>query len=106
MVLQNKEQKKMSWLFSFWKQESHQGCTLCHGTDHTLEQCYTFKTKLCRHFEKGFCAYGNECIFAHGHDQLRVSPVIPAEFQNKVRKYKKQILQEDFVFLTEQSWTS
>lgn len=29
------------------------------------------KTRICRHFEKGYCRLGNECGFAHGVSELR-----------------------------------
>ena len=37
------------------------------------------KTRLCRHFLKGFCERGNSCGFAHGVDQLHNSPVVIAK---------------------------
>ena len=29
------------------------------------------KTRLCKHFEKGYCRRGNTCNFAHGSKELR-----------------------------------
>ena len=37
------------------------------------------KTRLCRHFLKGYCERGNLCGFAHGVDQLYNSPVVIAK---------------------------
>lgn len=30
-----------------------------------------FKTKLCSHWQRGFCLYGSMCQFAHGEQELR-----------------------------------
>jgi hypothetical protein len=32
-----------------------------------------YKTKLCEHFAKGLCTYGDKCHFAHGENELRKS---------------------------------
>lgn len=29
------------------------------------------KTQICKHFEKGFCKLGDDCIFAHGNNEVR-----------------------------------
>lgn len=31
----------------------------------------SFKTRLCKNFEEGFCQFGNKCTFAHGERQLK-----------------------------------
>ena len=31
-----------------------------------------YKTVLCKHFANGRCDYGNNCVFAHGPEDLRV----------------------------------
>lgn len=92
----------MSWfssLFSFGKKEQQAAfdaydweprCLICDADDHTMKQCYTYKTKICRHFERGFCAYGQDCVFAHGKSELRVAPEIPLEFKSVVQTYKKK----------------
>ncbi|EER16722.1 hypothetical protein Pmar_PMAR022569 [Perkinsus marinus ATCC 50983] len=35
---------------------------------------YLVKTKACRHFARGYCAFGDKCAFAHTVDELRVRP--------------------------------
>ena len=30
-----------------------------------------FKTRICRHFLKGFCNRGDKCNFAHGYHQVK-----------------------------------
>ncbi|KAF4676762.1 hypothetical protein FOL47_005183 [Perkinsus chesapeaki] len=35
---------------------------------------YLVKTKACRHFARGYCAFGDKCAFAHSADELRVRP--------------------------------
>lgn len=30
-----------------------------------------FKTKMCEHFTKGWCTFGDKCRFAHGENELR-----------------------------------
>lgn len=34
------------------------------------------KTRICRHYLKGWCERGNECGFAHGTGDLHNSPTI------------------------------
>jgi hypothetical protein len=34
-------------------------------------QWHSFKAKLCEHFVKGSCIFGDECHFAHGEGELR-----------------------------------
>lgn len=41
-----------------------------------------FKTRICRHFLKGFCNRGEKCNFAHGYHQVKRNikkpiPIIP-----------------------------
>ncbi|KAF4747862.1 hypothetical protein FOZ63_014086 [Perkinsus olseni] len=35
---------------------------------------YLVKTKACRHFARGYCAFGDKCAFAHTAEELRVRP--------------------------------
>ncbi|VDN03424.1 unnamed protein product [Thelazia callipaeda] len=45
-----------------------------------------FKTSLCRSFREGLaCPYGDECVFAHGEDELRLPPQVAHP------KYKTQL---------------
>mmetsp|Transcript_4780 Transcript_4780/g.11930 ORF Transcript_4780/g.11930 Transcript_4780/m.11930 type:complete len:745 (-) Transcript_4780:40-2274(-) len=37
-----------------------------------------YKTKLCRHWRAGLCKRGDNCSFAHGDEQLRVSQFVAA----------------------------
>lgn len=30
-----------------------------------------YKTRVCKHYKKGFCRYGKTCKFAHGTRELR-----------------------------------
>jgi hypothetical protein len=34
-------------------------------------QWHSFKAKLCDHFVKGSCIFGDQCHFAHGEGELR-----------------------------------
>eukprot|EP01028_Stygiella_incarcerata_P000351 TRINITY_DN103_c0_g1_i3.p1 TRINITY_DN103_c0_g1~~TRINITY_DN103_c0_g1_i3.p1 ORF type:complete len:386 (+),score=98.69 TRINITY_DN103_c0_g1_i3:1271-2428(+) len=43
--------------------DAHQG-----EQQHTKEKR---KTKLCRHFARGYCRFGPRCAFAHGEEELR-----------------------------------
>lgn len=31
-----------------------------------------YKTELCRNWMAGFCSFDNECVFAHGKEELRI----------------------------------
>jgi len=63
-------------------------CGICGENDHSSIQCHTFRTKICWHWEKGFCNNGDKCIFAHGKEQLRVPPEIKHEQAILFRKEK------------------
>lgn len=30
-----------------------------------------YKTEICKNWLRGFCSYGNNCLFAHGSDEMR-----------------------------------
>ena len=35
------------------------------------EDSRAFKSELCKYWKKGCCAYGLQCTFAHGREELR-----------------------------------
>ena len=51
-------------------------CHRCGEAGHYRNECFRFKTRICRHFEKGFCRDGSQCPFAHGESEIR-NPGIP-----------------------------
>mmetsp|Transcript_13876 Transcript_13876/g.37745 ORF Transcript_13876/g.37745 Transcript_13876/m.37745 type:complete len:441 (-) Transcript_13876:141-1463(-) len=42
----------------------------CTGQVAGVPTAFPFKTKLCTHFESGFCSRGAACTFAHGKEEL------------------------------------
>lgn len=87
----NKNKKViMSWIFNIFSKSTNEQsilqqqqqpldsfeslCGICGENNHSSIQCHTFKTKICWHWEKGFCKNGSPCIFAHGSDDLRIPP--------------------------------
>jgi len=63
-------------------------CGICGENDHSSIQCHTFRTKICWHWEKGFCNNGDKCIFAHGPNELRVPPEMKHDQAILFRKEK------------------
>uniref|UniRef100_A0ACD5Z0Q0 Uncharacterized protein n=1 Tax=Avena sativa TaxID=4498 RepID=A0ACD5Z0Q0_AVESA len=47
------------------------GKNLVGGSHHGRGPGSNFKTKLCEHFAKGSCTFGDRCHFAHGENELR-----------------------------------
>lgn len=46
-------------------------CARCGDTKHSTERCFVYKTKLCLHFRRGCCRFGDKCTFAHSFKELR-----------------------------------
>ena len=44
----------------------HRTCMAVHATEHPK-----FKSRICRHWLKGFCRLGEACAFAHGWGDKR-----------------------------------
>ena len=42
-----------------------------------------YKTEMCRNWLRGTCTYGNNCLFAHGEDEIR--------FREKPANYKTKL---------------
>lgn len=62
---------------SFFKKQPEQDsqpgtfCALCMTDDHSTQQCSVYRTRICTHFSKGCCRFGERCSFAHQDTQIR-----------------------------------
>jgi Zinc finger C-x8-C-x5-C-x3-H type (and similar) len=56
-----------------------------------LEAKVNFKTEICRNWSLGVCQWGEKCIFAHGHDELREKKVPKVNYKTKKCKQFHQI---------------
>jgi len=55
--------------------------TIKAGQDLTMEQICNYKTRLCHKFTMGYCLAGDNCILAHGKDELQQPWQVPTEDQ-------------------------
>lgn len=42
-----------------------------------------YKTEMCRNWEIGFCEYGENCVFAHGVEELRSKTNLGIKYKTK-----------------------
>ena len=68
-ILEKKEEEILEK--SFLDEDFESLCGICGEMNHQTNQCYTFKTKICWNWEKGHCKNKDQCIFAHGKDELK-----------------------------------
>ena len=58
---------KNNTILSFSSYNSYSSTTYCQKVD----QNQNYKTELCRFYSRGKCNFGNDCIYAHGENELR-----------------------------------
>ena len=45
--------------------------TITNAPKQAIDYKVKFKTEMCRNWKLGCCEFGDQCMFAHGHEELR-----------------------------------